>query len=228
MAIARLGSIVGGISGTLSGTCFANTSAGLVLKQALRRVDHATEAQLEKRADFMGVKRKWQELTDEQRDAWHTNAKAYTFKNRLGKPTYFSGFQWFVKLNSMYTPVSAYEYDDPPLFIATAPITDFGILAKDDGIVQVSAYESYQPTATMVLIYGSQPWSSKPRKAWAYWRYLASGSTTWPWIDISVRWAEAFGDLIEGQRIAIKLINWNPGTLPSPPFIKSHTVTAAP
>jgi len=228
MAIARLGSILGGISGTLGSVNFANTSQGLILKRALRRVDHATEPQLSQRATFKHFQLAWQDLTDLQRTAWRTAARAYTLPNRLGKPTYLSGFQWFVKLNTIRFHRGPPFYQDPPIFRTTPAITDFTFERCYPGLFFIRYWEMYGVGDTDIYVYGSQPWSSKSRSTYSFWRYLTRGFSWGFSIDVTDEWEAIFGNLVAGQQIALALVNWKEEWLPSAAFTKSTTVTAAP
>jgi len=228
MAIARLGSILGGISGTLNSVNFANTSQGLVLKKALHRVDHATAPQLSQRAYFQTIQHKWLEISDLQRTAWRARAKAFPLPNRLGKPSYLSGWQWFLKHSSFFFPLYGYVMADPPHFILTPPFLDFTITAQDDGFVSAHSWVWSSATKGAAVVYGSQPWSTKPRTTFTYWRFLNDWSSAVGAVVCTAQWRAAFGNLIEGQRIALKVIHFDPSLLPSFPILKTHTVTAAP
>lgn len=95
MAIVRPGALVGGISGALGSSVFANTRAGLVVRPRGVRTGAASSALALRQGDMGRVINAWNALTSAQRAAWATAALTRGLPNRLGVVRPISGFQLY-------------------------------------------------------------------------------------------------------------------------------------
>jgi hypothetical protein len=95
MAIVRMGSVVGGISGRVGGVVFAGGRAGAVAKAAGRRVGGQTTRAMAAQSVPSAVAGAWNALTDAQRASWRTAAASLQRTNRLGMGRQISGWQLY-------------------------------------------------------------------------------------------------------------------------------------
>jgi len=122
MARIKFGPIVVGIRGTLAGSTFSQNGAGAYVRAWARGANPRTPAQQQIRSNLTAGATAWRALTDLQRQAWNTFAAdpAQAQTDPFGEFYYLSGFQWYVRINSLLALVERSPRSDPP----TLPVPD--------------------------------------------------------------------------------------------------------
>lgn len=101
MAKVQFGGGVSNIQGSVAGNTFTRTKGGPALRNKVKPNNPATVAQLEQRSRMGRLSAAWRTLTDEQREAWGTDAKTFQKKGVCGNNIELTGHQNFVRVNSM-------------------------------------------------------------------------------------------------------------------------------
>lgn len=221
------GSFLSGISGRLGGSEFAMTRAGIVVRPAKRAGKPPTPGQALQRNRFGATGRAWAALTSAQRKSFVTAASDTKTMNRLGIRRAVSGFQLFVGQQPDWTYLGAYPLPNP--------------------VPNITSPQPYQVSATFSAsgsYFVSQVGVHDPYRY--YWRqlYLAryvrdvSGVTARNWTKIGDFGWGNFGItitsichglgiyLVEGERVAVRMVPWGYGMAKGAPVVYTAVVTA--
>lgn len=102
MALVKLGGGVVGISGSIAGNTFARNRFGSYMRARTKPINPQSSRQTVARARIAFLAEEWSDvLTAAQRQAWETYAAAVGWTNRLGEVVHLTGFNHFVRSNSM-------------------------------------------------------------------------------------------------------------------------------
>jgi len=164
MAKVQFGGGVSNIQGSVAGNTFTRTKGGPALRNKVKPNNPATVAQLEQRSRMGRLSAAWRTLTDEQREAWGTDAKTFQKKGVCGNNIELTGHQNFVRVNAMR------EENGDSTAQATLPgipewLADlFG--ASTDLVLDISASEIKIPLGTGALENAQITiWGCGPRSA---------------------------------------------------------------
>lgn len=104
MALVKFGGGVTQMSGSIGGTAFARNASGNYARARTKAVNPSSSLQVARRTALAYWTEYWHETaTAPQRTAWATYANAVVMKNRLGESTKLSGFNHFVRVNTIRT-----------------------------------------------------------------------------------------------------------------------------
>ena len=101
-------------SGKLGTTVNVNTRYGQIQRQYVKPIDPKTPAQMTIRSNLGHVASRWRALTEEQRLAWTVGGRDAETQRRLGRSTFLTGCQFFIKINSARAAIGLEQLDDPP------------------------------------------------------------------------------------------------------------------
>jgi len=102
MAQVKYGGGVVQISGSIAGSVFARNRFGNYIRPRTKPVNPNSAGQVLIRSILAGLAQKWhQVLTPAERIAWATYAAAVAMKNRLGETIYLTGFNHYIRSNSI-------------------------------------------------------------------------------------------------------------------------------
>ena len=144
MALIKFGGGVVQMSGSIAGDTFARNRYGNYARARTKPINPNTAAQQAVRATMAFLTDYWsQTLTDVQRIAWNLYGSSVTMKNRLGENIFLTGFNHFIRSNSILKrsnrsivapgPVIFEIPEADPTFTFTATQTDNkGTCAYDD------------------------------------------------------------------------------------------------
>lgn len=107
MANIKLGAIITDIAGSVSGSTFRRTPAGIILYNKQGTQIKSAFAQYSKKNQITSIFRNWEILSNDDKIAWANNALLYPVTNKFGQLKYLTGRQLYTKLNSQLLPVSA-------------------------------------------------------------------------------------------------------------------------
>lgn len=133
MALIKFGGGVTQMSGSIGGTTFARNRYGNYARARTKPTNPNTAAQQAVRASLAFLTNRWaQTLTAVQRAAWNLYGANVVMQNKLGESMNLSGFNHYVRSNSMLKRASQTLVDDGPV-IFEIPDSDptFSITASE-------------------------------------------------------------------------------------------------
>ena len=226
MTIFKAGPLVQAASGSIAATTFVNAKGTPVIRRKALRTNRATQAQTNHRAILAQLGQLWAALSDPQRQAWGIAAALRPFRNALGLPFTLNGWQLFAKLNTLTISSDLPRYADPPIMIQSKPPKTTTIEFDTSPNYHVS-WTTYLPESVdRVIVYGSRPVTSRPKKQFYNWRLITGGIGTFFTIDVTDEWISILGQMAEGETFALELILWLSTKLPAQRFRVVSTVTA--
>ena len=102
MALIRFGGGVVQMSGSIAGTTFARNRFGNYSRARTKPVNPRTDRQTNIRAVMADLAEEWHDtLSAMQRTAWNDYAAAIAMTNRLGETIHITGFNHFIRSNSV-------------------------------------------------------------------------------------------------------------------------------
>lgn len=102
MALIRFGGGVVGMSGSIAGDTFARNRSGNYARARTKPVNLNSVGQVAVRAAVSYLANYWKNTLDAaERTAWDLYASSVAMKNRLGESIYLTGFNHFVRSNSI-------------------------------------------------------------------------------------------------------------------------------
>ena len=226
MAIVRLGHLVGGISGNLGSSNFANSRTSTIVRRRPTRTRPTSQKQLLRQARYALFKTQWDDLSIDDKDAWRTQAQQLPFRNKLGSKFYLSGWQLWMR-SRLFLPLdysSTYSYPFGPLH--PQPPSDFTAQFTAGGPYLITATITEPPILAHARLYLSRPMRTvapKHFRAWTYchWRYLPPMGGQ---VDFTSRIEEYVGNLYSGEVVGLRLHSQWLGPPLSTPLIISTTV----
>jgi len=115
MALIQTGVIVGNISGSLGSTTFSHNRSGKYIRNRTIPVNPNSARQVVVRSTLSALTTAWsQDLTQLQRDAWDLYGDNVVVKNRLGEDINLTGFNQFIRSNSVILQAGGIRVDDGP------------------------------------------------------------------------------------------------------------------
>jgi len=144
MALIKFGGGVIQMSGSIAGNTFARNRYGNYVRARTKPVNPNSVMQQAVRSSMSYLTNYWsQTLTSAQRTAWNLYGSSVAMKNRLGESTYLTGFNHFIRSNSILKrsaravvapgPVIFELPEADPTFAFTATQTDnMGTFTYDD------------------------------------------------------------------------------------------------
>lgn len=213
MAIIRIGQVIGGISGSIGGTTFVNSSFGLVARRRLRRTNKCTKRQLEMRRNLQVIHDGWLALTDLERGGWEAFARNYRRPNRLGVSRAITTYQLFVMqqmpLQVMGMGVTLREC---PTYEGMAAPYDLTLDFPQFGALRISWRN---PVVWLpffhTLIFGARPQTAYFQEhAWR-WRFLEHvvshvGAEV---ADVTASWVATWGRPALDEVCVVRIYNWH-------------------
>lgn len=186
MALIKYGVGIAQISGSVGGTVFSRNTYGNYIRNRTTPINPQTSRQTEVRAAIAYLAAYWaQTLTDAERTAWNLYAASVVMKNRLGEDTYLSGYNMFLRSNSLAKRATYPVFEPGPTTFelpAQDPTLDF--TATEAGqTISVTFDDAMtwcnENSARMYVFQGS-PQNAQRNFFDGPWRYLTSidGSAT--------------------------------------------------
>ena len=209
MALVKLGGGIIQMTGSIGGNTFARNRSGNYVRARTTPVNPRTALQIAIRAAMAELTARWSTiLTPAQRIAWNLYASSVAMKNRLGESINLTGFNHYIRSNSVRTRYAIANVDDGPV-IFEIPEQDpaFACTISEAAQEIVVAFDDVLPWASEdgahLAIYQGQPQNAQRNFFDGPWRNAAiifgnSGVPITTPQTIPVSFAVA-----EGQRIWI-------------------------
>ena len=123
MALVKYGAGIVQMSGSIAGTTFARNRYGNYARSKTTPVNPNTALQIAVRAALSELTVRWsQTLSAAQRTAWNLYASNVTMTNRLGETINLTGFNHYIRSNSVRTRYAIAPVDDGPVIFELPPI----------------------------------------------------------------------------------------------------------
>lgn len=140
-ALIRYGGGVVQMSGSIAGNTFARNRFGNYSRARTKPVNPNSARQVEMRSFMTFFAEEWREtLTALQRGAWNTYAAAVAMTNRLGETIHLTGFNHFVRSNTVIGDLEGTQVNDGPV--------NLNLPAKDGTLTCVASVATQQFTIT--------------------------------------------------------------------------------
>ena len=102
MALVKYGGGIVGMSGSIAGNTFARNRFGNYVRARTKPVNPNTAAQVNVRAALAYLTDRWSNtVTAVQRAAWNQYGSNVAMKNKLGETVYLTGFNHYIRSNSI-------------------------------------------------------------------------------------------------------------------------------
>lgn len=133
-ALVKFGGGITAMSGSIAGNTFARNRYGNYVRSRTKPVNPASWRQVMMRTILSWLTEYWyDELTSTQRESWSTYAASIVMKNKLGEAIKLSGFNHFVRSNSVRKVYAVSIADPLYITLKTAPAGN-GLPPKDPAV----------------------------------------------------------------------------------------------
>jgi len=151
MALVKFGGGITQMSGSIAGNTFARNRFGNYVRTRTKPVNPNTTLQAAARSRIGSLTQAWRAaLENSERLSWSTYAGSVSMKNKLGESINLTGFNHFVRSNSVRLQVGKVVLEPGPTTLA---------LPEKDPILAVSASVA---TQNLTMVYDIlQPWMSE-------------------------------------------------------------------
>jgi len=147
-------------SGKVGTTVNVSTRFGLVERGYVKPRDPKTPGQMRVRANLGHIASRWRWLTEAQRAAWTRGGREEETQRRLGRSTYLTGCQFYIKINCSRAALGLSQFSDPPQFVQFAPNpVEELIITNTNGVIALNLKVTSQPPELMVVL-GAAPCSA--------------------------------------------------------------------
>ena len=170
-----------------------------------------TAAQEESWAEFGWLAKAWQDLTEEQRQAWNARCSQAKSKSRLGKRWSLTGQTFFNRVNNNRSGFKRGLVKEPPPIGQTGPNPVGKLLITNRGSRIALELEVTGPLTTDIMVYASRPCSRGRSKWFKFVRLCPLPAPKGGRSDITSRYAHRFGVPPEGTRVFIRTRQLNGG-----------------
>ncbi len=140
-ALVKYGGGIIQMSGSIAGNTFARNRYGNYIRSRTKPVNPNSARQVRMRAFMAFFAEEWREtLTPAQREAWNTYAAAVAMQNKLGETIHITGFNHFIRSNTVIADIGGTEVDEGP--------SNLNLPAKDGTISCVASVATQAFTVT--------------------------------------------------------------------------------
>jgi len=136
MALVKYGGGIVQMSGSMAGNTYARNRYGNYLRARTKPVNPNTLRQQQVRAAMSVLTERWADtLTANQRTAWNLYASNVAMLNKLGESMHLSGFNHYIRSNTIHARLGQTIVDDGPVVFE---------LPETDPILNITASEATQ------------------------------------------------------------------------------------
>ena len=232
MALVKFGGGVTQMSGSIGGTTFARNRSGNYARSRTKPVNPNTSGQQTARNAMSDITTRWSTtLTAAQRTAWNLYGSSVLMTNRLGENINLTGFNHYVRSNSIALQQGETLVDDGPTIFE---------LPQADGTLAVTASEAtqvitvaYDDTAAWaneddghLFVFQGSPQNAQRNFFNGPWRFLATEDGALAVPPTSPLTPTAVFAVAENQRIWIYARIWRADGRLSEPFRADVSVAA--
>jgi len=192
MALLKLGAVVSDIRGSVGGSTFARTSAGLVLKNKCSPVNKNTNRQSLVKNFISTLQQNWLALSQDQRDCW----KLWTSFNPVLQNNISGNFinaqQTFIRLN-LYRQLYGFAIIEDPVFnkAAILPVTASVGLAA--GLLVLTTSRVMVPAEEFIVLFLTTSLSLTINNPGSLFRSMIFTTTASSTFDVTTAYTNVFG-----------------------------------
>lgn len=163
MALVKFGGGVVDMRGSIAGTTFSKNRSGQYARARTKPVNPKTTRQVNIRAVIAYLTDRWsQTLTALQRAAWNLYASNVAMKNRLGETIYLSGFNHYIRSNTVAKLFALTVVDAGPVVFELPAQDDLYSVSASEATGQITAnYDATMDwaseTGANLLLSGGRP-----------------------------------------------------------------------
>lgn len=128
MALVQLSGLLTSLNGSIGGTTFQNTAAGLIARNKPMGRKSATPKQSLARQFPNSWTQSWRDLTIAQKLAWAAFASLHPHTNRFGQSKILSGFAWYESINYNLVRAARPIILLPPVYTAPPAVDVFTVV----------------------------------------------------------------------------------------------------
>lgn len=179
MALVKYGGGIIQMSGSLAGNVYARNRYGNYMRARTKPINPNTALQQVVRSIIAELTTRWsQTLTANQRTAWNLYANSVNMKNKLGEVIKLSGFNHYIRSNTVRLRVAAPVVDDGPV-VFELPAADpaFAVTGSEAAGQLSFGYDSTMAWAdeddAYILFEQGQPQNAQRNFFAGPWRHCA-------------------------------------------------------
>lgn len=156
MALIQVGELFSGIKGSVGGTTFSATRAGITAKKRLvgKRLPNTKQAGALNTSVATTVA--WNGLTSLQKTAFNDYALANTYTSRYGTIKPLTGYQWYKQLAQSSFYFTGVYLTSPPAYSIPSALPTFTVILNDTNIV-IHWSTPIDTDSVYIYVYGSTP-----------------------------------------------------------------------
>jgi hypothetical protein len=159
MALVKFGGGVIDMRGSIAGNTFARNRSGNYVRARTKPVNPNSVLQVAMRTYMAFLTSRWHDtISASQRIAWNSYANAVSMKNRLGESTFLSGFNHYIRVNTVRLQLENSKCDEGPVVLA---------LPEKDPTLIIAAYASTQKISVTRDV--ALPWCGVPASVMGIW-----------------------------------------------------------
>ncbi len=206
MALVKYGGGVVQMSGSIAGNTHAKNRYGNYIRARTVPVNPNTARQQEVRAIIAFLTERWSDtLTAPQRTAWNLYASNVSMLNKLGESINLSGFNHYIRSNTIAKMVPYPLIDaGPVVFELPAQDPTFAVTASEATQILTLAYDDTMDWATedaaYIFFFQGQPQNAQRNFFGGPWRFIGSVGGIDPGGPVEPHAAAAAFAIAEGQR----------------------------
>lgn len=135
MALVQVSGLISNIKGSIGGTTFSNTRAGLVAKRRLPGLRLPNTKQAGALNSSMVITNQWNALSSEQREVFNDYALANTYTSRYGLIKPLTGYQWYKQLAQAALYFNSESIVSPPPYAIPIAVPTFTVSVTATAII---------------------------------------------------------------------------------------------
>lgn len=225
------GPMLGFLSGTAGNTTASRNASGGIIDVRRMPMYVSSPSSSQSRVATGLIAKLWNELTDDEVNAWQLYGATIVTTNALGVSSHLNAYQAFQKVQKVLFSVDLPNTTLPPASVSDPMPVGITVTANSPLSPPEQVLVGFQASpipADRYLILASQPAASAQRSSLSGPTYkqlavLIPGDTS-PF-DLSSLWLAAFGDPPQGQRVFIQATIVTGDGLASTPAIASGVVS---
>lgn len=207
MALVKYGGGIIQMSGSIAGNTFARNRYGNYARARTKPVNPNTARQVAIRAAVAFLADRWaQTLTALQRTAWNLYADNVNMKNKLGETIHLSGFNHYIRSNTILKQVGETVVDDGPvIFELPAQDPTYAITASEAAQEIEHTFDIDMDWATedgaLMFLFQGQPQNAQRNFFAGPWRWEAFVRGVAPGPNASPATRAVVFAVTEGQKL---------------------------
>ena len=179
MALVKFGGGIVQMAGSIGGNTYARNRYGNYVRARTKPINPNTALQIANRAALAELTVRWSSiLTAVQRTAWNLYGSSVVMTNRLGESVNLSGFNHYIRSNSVRTRYAIAPVDDGPTLFELPDQDPAFTITASEATQQISvAFDDVLPWASEdgahMAVYQGQPQTAQRNFFAGPWRNAA-------------------------------------------------------